>query len=77
MDPGDQFPDERRRGRLIGRTKGGMNTKLHAICDSLDARSTVCDRWPGPVAGLCRSFDHVSCRKGEHRWDHDRLRNSC
>ena len=26
--PGDQ------RGRLIGRTKGGMNTKLHAICDS-------------------------------------------
>ena len=21
-------------GRLIGRTKGGMNTKLHAICDS-------------------------------------------
>ena len=24
----------RARGRLIGRTKGGMNTKLHAICDS-------------------------------------------
>jgi len=23
------------RGRLIGRTKGGLNTKLHAICDSL------------------------------------------
>ncbi|MEI4232634.1 IS5 family transposase [Roseovarius sp. D22-M7] len=22
------------RGRLIGRTKGGMNTRLHAICDS-------------------------------------------
>jgi transposase len=22
------------RGRLIGRTKGGMNTKLYAICDS-------------------------------------------
>ena len=22
------------RGRLIGRTKGGINTKLHAICDS-------------------------------------------
>lgn len=22
------------RGRLTGRTKGGMNTKLHAICDS-------------------------------------------
>ena len=22
------------RGRLIRRTKGGMNTKLHAICDS-------------------------------------------
>jgi hypothetical protein len=22
------------RGRLIGRTKGGMNTKLHAICDN-------------------------------------------
>ncbi|MFO8126444.1 IS5 family transposase [Yoonia sp.] len=26
------FNDQR--GRLIGRTKGGMNTKLHAICDS-------------------------------------------
>lgn len=22
------------RGRLIGRTKGGMNTKLHAVCGS-------------------------------------------
>ncbi len=22
------------RGRLIGRAKGGMNTKLHAVCDS-------------------------------------------
>lgn len=26
--PGDQ------RGRLIGRTKGGMNTKLHAVTDA-------------------------------------------
>ena len=26
--------EKRGRGRLIGRTKGGMNTKLHAICDS-------------------------------------------
>jgi hypothetical protein len=24
----------RGRGRLIGRTKGGMNTKLHYVCDS-------------------------------------------
>lgn len=30
----DQLPDERGCGRLIGRTKGGMNTKLHAICNS-------------------------------------------
>ena len=28
MGPGDQ------RGRLIGRTKGGMNTKLHAVTDA-------------------------------------------
>lgn len=28
------WPPKRGRGRLIGRTKGGMNTKLHAICDS-------------------------------------------
>jgi hypothetical protein len=28
-----------RRGRLIVRSKGGMNTKLHAICDG-DDRST-------------------------------------
>lgn len=25
--------EKKGRGRLIGRTKGGMNTKLHAICD--------------------------------------------
>ena len=31
----DQFGRQTRgRGRLIGRTKGGINTKLHAICDS-------------------------------------------
>ena len=31
----DQFGRKKRgRGRLIGRTKGGMNTKLHAVCDS-------------------------------------------
>jgi len=31
----DQFGREKRAlGRLIGRTRGGMNTKLHAICDS-------------------------------------------
>jgi transposase len=32
---GDQPGGEKRgRGRLIGRTKGGMNTKLHAVTDS-------------------------------------------
>ena len=32
---GDQHGRQKRgRGRLIGRTKGGMNTKLHVICDS-------------------------------------------
>lgn len=32
---GDQYGRQKGgRGRLIGRTKGGMNTKLHAICDS-------------------------------------------
>ena len=32
---GDQHGREKRgRGRLTGRTKGGMNTKLHAVCDS-------------------------------------------
>jgi transposase len=35
------------RGRLIGRTKGGMNTKLHAICDSQGVRSPLCHRWTG------------------------------
>ena len=33
-------PDDRR-GRLIGRTKGGLNTRLHA-------RRRVADRRPGP-----------------------------
>ncbi|MCL6283605.1 IS5 family transposase [Ruegeria sp. 2012CJ41-6] len=28
-------PEKGGRGRLIGRTKGGMNTKLHAVTDSL------------------------------------------
>ncbi len=32
--PGDCFPDGRGRGRQIGRTKGGMNTKLHAVADA-------------------------------------------
>ena len=32
---GDQFGRKKGgRGRLIGRTKGGMKTKLHATCDS-------------------------------------------
>ena len=26
----------KRRGRLIGRTKGGMNTKLHAVTDTIE-----------------------------------------
>ena len=30
---GEQFADERIFPRRIGRTKGGLNTKLHAICD--------------------------------------------
>jgi hypothetical protein len=30
----------------------------------------------GPVTDLCRSFDHISCRKGEHIWHHDPPRNS-
>jgi hypothetical protein len=28
-------PDDGRTGRLIGRTKGGMNTKLHAVTDAI------------------------------------------
>ena len=31
----DRFPAGRGRGRLIGRTKGGMNTKLHAVTDAI------------------------------------------
>lgn len=34
-DSGQPGREKEGRGRLIGRTKGGMNTKLHAICDSL------------------------------------------
>lgn len=30
----DQHGCKKGRGRLIGQTKGGMSTKLHAICDS-------------------------------------------
>ena len=29
------------RGRLIGRTKGGMNTKLHAVTDSVGRRGSL------------------------------------
>ncbi len=30
----NQHSRKKERGRLIGRTKGGMNTKPHAVCDS-------------------------------------------
>lgn len=33
------------------------------------------DNKTGPVAELCRFFDHVSCRKGAKTWHHDIHRN--
>lgn len=33
--------------RLIGRTKGGMNTKLHAVTDANGAHELLHDRWAG------------------------------
>jgi len=48
-----------------------------ALADYLQPRIEQARRGElGPVAGLCRSIDHVSCRKGEHRWHHDQPRNS-
>ncbi len=41
----------RERGRLIGRTKGGMNRKLHAICDSQGRPSN-----PIVTAGQVRDY---------------------
>src|SRR5690606_6625557 len=32
-DPGDRFPEGRGSPRAIGRTKGGLNSKLHMLSD--------------------------------------------
>ena len=49
--------------------------KAAVDCDQ-DRKPNTTSPQPGPVTDLCRSCDHVSCRKGEHRWHHDRSMNS-
>lgn len=41
------------RGRLIGRTKGGMNTKLHAVCDSQGCDQLLCHSRKGQRSHRC------------------------
>ena len=78
---GDCFPDERGRGRLIGRTKGGMNTKLHAICDSqgrpLDLFVTAgqVGDYIGALA-LLSSLPNVDWLLGDRGYDADWFRET-
>ncbi|WP_353618480.1 NAD-dependent epimerase/dehydratase family protein [Boseongicola sp. H5] len=46
--------------------RAGYETRAFVMYNSVNS---------GPVTDLCRSFDYVSCRKGEHRWHHDQPRN--
>jgi transposase len=69
------------RGRLIGRTKGGMNTKLHAICDSqgrpLDLFVTAgpVSDYIGARALLC-SLPKVDWLLGDRGYDADWFREA-
>jgi hypothetical protein len=46
----------------------GQRDKHHSMLVNVSHLTSV---QAGPVTGLCRSFDHVSCRKGEHRCEFD------
>ena len=69
------------RGRLIGRTKGGMSTKLHAICDSL-GRPISFFVTAGQVsdyigaAALLSSLPQVDWLLGDRGYDADWFRDA-
>ncbi|WOI35463.1 IS5 family transposase (plasmid) [Tritonibacter scottomollicae] len=73
--PGDK------RGRVIGRTKGGMNTKLHAICDSrgrplnLFITAGQVSDYVGARA-LCSSLPTVGWPLGDRGYDADWFREA-
>ncbi len=64
------------RGRLIGRTKGSMNTKLHAICDSQGRRLNMFVT-AGQISGhigtraLLSSLPKVEWLLGDQGYDAD------
>jgi transposase len=70
-----------KRGRLIGRTKGGMNTKLHAICDS-QGRPLNLFVTAGQVSdyigarALLGSLPDVEWLLGDRGYDADWFRNA-
>ena len=72
---------KRGRGRLIGRTKGGMNTKLHAICDS-QGRPLNLFVTAGQVSdyigarALVSSLPNVDWLLGDRRYDADWFREA-
>ncbi|RPD43356.1 IS5 family transposase, partial [Paracnuella aquatica] len=79
---GDQHGREKGgRGRLIGRTKGGMNTKLHAICDS-QGRPLNLFVTAGPVSdyigarALLSSLPKVDWLLGDRGYDADWFRDA-
>ena len=69
------------RGRLIGRTKGGMNTKLHAVTDSA-GRPIRLFITAGQVSdyigarALCRSLPAVEWLIADRGYDAGRFRDT-
>ncbi|WP_312893153.1 IS5 family transposase [Ancylobacter sonchi] len=67
-------------GRLIGRTKGGMNTKLHALTD-VNGRPTACSMTAGQVsddtgaAALLDSLSRAQRLTGDRVYDTDWFRD--
>ena len=73
---------KRGRGRPIGRAKGGMNTKRHAICDSKGRPLNVfvsagqVSDYIG-VRALLRSLPKVDWLPGDRGYDADWFRKLC
>ena len=65
-------------GRLIGRTKGGMNTKLHAVTDG-DGLARCADRMGICVRSNGRDADRCQprCRSTQPRLDGSKGRDPC
>ena len=81
--PSDRIKPAQKRGakRLIGQTRGGMNSKLHVVCDSkgrpIQMYLSACQSsdYVG-AAGLLRLLPPVKCLLADRGYDADWLRSA-